>query len=76
MRTMAVATSIALLGIMTSSGFAADIAVPNAPPQEQKSAEMVCLRWIPQTYSWYNYCDPIPYYTRREYTQFSWLNGR
>jgi len=75
MRTMAVAASVALLCMMTSSVFAADMTVP-AAPQEQKSAEMVCLRWIPQTYSWYNYCDPIPYYTRREYTQFSWLNGR
>ena len=75
MRTMPVAATIALLCTMTSSVFAADMSVP-AAPQAPRSAEAVCLRWVPQTYSWYNYCDPIPYYGRKDYSQFSWLNGR
>lgn len=74
MRTVPFVASIALLCIAASPGFAADLVVP--PPQKQvvapQTAEPVCLRWIQQTYSWYNYCDPIPYYGRQKH---SWLGG-
>jgi hypothetical protein len=64
MRMISVAASVALLCISASSGFAADIAVPVKKAEAPKVAEKVCLRWIEQTYSWYNYCDLIPYYGR------------
>jgi hypothetical protein len=32
------------------------------------AANVSCLRWIEQTYSWYNYCDPIPHYDRGKYS--------
>lgn len=69
MRTASFAASIALLCALTSSGFAADLVVPQketAAPREPQAAEVVCLKWIQQTQSWYNYCDPIPYYGRQK----------
>jgi hypothetical protein len=76
MRTVPLAASIAVLCIMTSPGFAADLVAPHqkvvAAPKESKATEVVCLRWIEQTYSWYNYCDPIPYYGRQKN---AWLGG-
>jgi len=35
-------------------------------------AEQVCLRWVQTTYSWYNYCDPIPYYPRAARWGWTW----
>ena len=76
MRTVSVAGSIALLCVITSSAFAADLAVPaqrEAVAQPQPT-EVACLRWIEQTYSWYNYCDMIPYGGRHKQAQ-SFLGG-
>jgi hypothetical protein len=72
MRTVPLAASIALLCIMTSPVFAADLVAAPQKPIVAPQAEVVCLRWIQQTYSWYNYCDPIPYYGRQKH---SWLGG-
>jgi len=30
------------------------------------------LRWVQTTYSWYNYCDPIPYYPRAARWGWTW----
>lgn len=67
MRTVSIAASIALLCAVTSPVLAADMPV-KAPTRV--AAEPVCLRWVQQNYSWYNYCDPIPYYPRA--TRFWW----
>jgi hypothetical protein len=50
---------------MSAPGMAADLAVPKQMPTKAPPAEAVCLRWVEQNYSWYNYCDPVPYYPRR-----------
>ena len=75
MRTAPIAISVALLFAMTSSGIAADLVRPaqkqvTVPVQPQATA-VACLRWVEQTYSWYNYCDSIPYYGRQK----NWLGG-
>ena len=73
MRTTPIAVSVALLFAMTSSGIAADLMQP-AQKQvavQPQATEVACLRWVEQTYSWYNYCDPIPYYGRQK----NWLGG-
>ena len=41
-----------------------------APKVARVAAEPVCLRWVQQNYSWYNYCDPVPYYPRA--TRYWW----
>ena len=69
-RPKSLAMGAAFLSLMTSPGIAADLAV-----QHQKAAtvrraapvEVACIRWVEQNYSWYNYCDPVPYYGRRKY---------
>jgi hypothetical protein len=32
--------------------------------------EPACLRGVQQNFSWYNYCDPVPYYPRA--TRYWW----
>jgi hypothetical protein len=64
MRTMSIAVGFALLFAVTSPVLAADMAVKVSPAPRVAAAEPVCLRWVQQTYSWYNYCDPVPYYPR------------
>jgi len=68
MRKAALAVGIALLWGTASPVFAADMAV-KAP---KAVAEQVCLRWVQTTYSWYNYCDPIPYYPRAARWGWAW----
>ena len=48
---------------------AADMPV-KATKEARVVAEPVCLRWVQSNYSWYNYCDPIPYYPRP--TRYWW----
>jgi hypothetical protein len=69
MRTMLIAAGFALLCAVTSPVHAADMVV-KAPKETKVAAEPVCLRWVQQNYSWYNYCDSIPYYPRA--TRFWW----
>ena len=69
MRTKSIAAAFALLCAVTSPVLAADMAV-KAPKEAKVAAEPVCLRWVQQNYSWYNYCDPIPYYPRS--TRYWW----
>ena len=64
MRTLLVSAGIALLCAVSSPVFAADMAVKATPAPQVATAEVVCLRWVQQNYSWYNYCDPVPYYPR------------
>jgi hypothetical protein len=68
MRKMAIAAGIALLCAATSPVLAAEVAVK--APKRVVAAEPVCLRWVQQNYSWYNYCDPVPYYPRA--TRYWW----
>jgi hypothetical protein len=64
MRTASIAVGFALLCAITSPGIAADMVVKAPKAARVAAAETACLRWVPQTYSWYNYCDPVPYYGR------------
>lgn len=70
MRMAFVVLGAALFCFASSSGNAADLPLPHhqhympvkALPQKTAS----CMRWVEQNYSWYNYCDPVPYYGRHE----------
>jgi hypothetical protein len=31
-----------------------------------------CIRWVRQNQSWYNYCDPVPYFPRTTYGDYWW----
>jgi len=63
MRTLLIAVGLAVLCAATSPVLAADMAV-KAPRERVAVAEPVCLRWVQQNFSWYNFCDPVPYYPR------------
>lgn len=63
-----VAAGAFALSLISASGMAADLAVPKQQvemPTKAPVAERACLRWVEQNYSWYNYCDPVPYYPRK-----------
>jgi hypothetical protein len=56
---------------------AADLIMPHAKRQvatTQRVAprQAACLRWVEQNYSWYNYCDPIPYYGKHQNHGTAW----
>ena len=69
MRKLSIAAGFALLCAITTPVLAADMVVK--PPREARvAAEAVCLRWVQQNFSWYNYCDPVPYYPRN--TRYWW----
>ncbi len=73
MRKILFAACAAVVCIMSSPGIAADLTVPprkEAVVPKKAAADLVCLRWIEQTYSWYNYCDPIPYSPRHAHDWF------
>lgn len=70
MRVSVFAAGTALLCIMASPAMAADLAVQT----KVAKAPVECLRWIQQTYSWYNYCDPMPYYGRGR-NKYVWKGG-
>ena len=70
MRMLPISAGIVLLCAVTSPVFAADMAVKASPAPKVAAAEPVCLRWVQQNYSWYNYCDPVPYYPRS--TRYWW----
>jgi hypothetical protein len=74
MRALLFAVGTTALCIMSSPGIAADMAVPRQKetmvPTRAPAVEAACLRWVEQNYSWYNYCDPVPYYGRQKYNQF------
>ncbi len=71
MRSVLLVTSAILFCSVASVGNAADLAVPRqkevAVPQAAPATQIACMRWIQQTYSWYNYCDPVPYNPRGKY---------
>ena len=69
MRTLSIAASFALFCALTSPVLAADMPV-KATKEARVVAEPACLRWVQSNYSWYNYCDPIPYYPRA--TRYWW----
>jgi hypothetical protein len=70
------AAGLAALCLWAGSALAADMAV-KAPPKQAvvqevaPATEPVCLKWVEQTYSWYNYCDRVPYYSRHRYDTFA-----
>ena len=76
MRTALLLTSTVFFCAVASLGNAADLTVPRqreaVVAEKAPAAELVCMRWVEQTYSWYNYCDPIPYYGRNKY---AWSGG-
>jgi len=63
MRTLRIAVGLAVLCAAVSPVLAADIPA-KAPRERVAVAEPVCLRWVQQNFSWYNHCDPVPYYPR------------
>jgi hypothetical protein len=69
MRKTAIAAGIALLCAAASQALAADMTT-KGPKLARVAAEPVCLRWVQQNYSWYNYCDPVPNYPRA--TRYWW----
>jgi len=74
MRILAAIASLFVATLIGSQVFAADLALPKkeAVVSTPVVADQVCLRFVEQTYSWYNYCDPIPYYGRNKYP---WSGG-
>jgi hypothetical protein len=78
MRIFAATASLVVATLIGSQAFAADLALPkkeavvSRPVATPVVADQVCLRFVEQTYSWYNYCDPIPYYGRNKYP---WSGG-
>ena len=72
MRAFLFAVGTASLCIMSSPGIAADMALPRETviPTKAPAAEVACLRWVEQNYSWYNYCDPVPHYPRQKHNRF------
>jgi hypothetical protein len=66
---------IAVFGLAGGVALAADM--PVKAPKEAVvreapvATERVCLKWVEQTYSWYNYCDQVPYYSRHRYDTFA-----
>ena len=71
MRTIKLVAGVALLFFaITSPVLAADMAVKASKAPKVAAAEATCLRWVQQNYSWYNYCDPVPYYPRS--TRYWW----
>ena len=75
MRLASMMVGIAVCGLAGGVALAADM-----PVKAQKEAvvreapvvsERVCLKWVEQTYSWYNYCDPVPYYSKHRYDTFT-----
>jgi hypothetical protein len=69
MRAFLIAASVGLLGLSSTPGRAADLAVPPQKVAHETApvAPAACVRWVEQTYSWYNYCEPVPNYGRRRY---------
>ena len=70
MRAFVIAIGALAFCSMSSPVTAATMPVP--PPAlvraaKAPAAEAVCLRWVETNYSWYNYCDQIPYDPRKDY---------
>ena len=58
-----VRSAIVLVALAATPSFAADLVVKAPRKVVVERTEIVdCLRWIRQTQSWYNYCDPVPIY--------------
>lgn len=76
MRAARYLTGVVFLCAAMSAASAADMAVPRqkhaAIPEKAAPAEAACIKWVEQNYSWYNYCDPVPYYGRNKYV---WQGG-
>jgi hypothetical protein len=63
--------SLGIAMMVAGSAVAADMAVPverRAVAQEQVD----CIRWVRQNQSWYNYCDPVPYFAKTTYGDYWW----
>jgi len=70
MRVVVASTILLYAALIGSQASAADLALPKKQTVVSRRpvvAAQVCLRFVEQTYSWYNYCDPIPYYSRDKY---------
>jgi len=79
MRVVAATAILVFATLVGSQVFAADLALPKkatvATTPQPVVADQYCLRFVEQTYSWYNYCDPIPYYGRHKYAWSGWIFG-
>lgn len=76
MRILLLLAATVCLGLSAGSTKAADLTVPRhkeaAVPHKAPPKRVACLKWVPQNYSWYNYCDPVPNYGRH---QNHWFPG-
>lgn len=75
---LSVAAALAFCFVAGASN-AADLPLPHhrqttmtMPLKAQPKREVACLKWVPENYSWYNYCDPVPYYGKH---QNHWFSG-
>jgi hypothetical protein len=66
---------IAILLMPAFDAGATDIAVPMGRRVEVVQTPVVCIQWVRQNQSWYNYCDPVPYFARTTYGDY-WWDGR
>jgi hypothetical protein len=56
-----------------ASANAADLTLATKPRAHVASAQTECVRWVEQTLSWYNYCDPIRYPPQFKYgSSWAW----
>jgi hypothetical protein len=70
MRALFLAVGAAAFCVMSSPGIAADMTMPKKAAVVRAPVEVACLRWVEQNYSWYNYCDPVPYRPRQNHNFF------
>jgi hypothetical protein len=59
MRRLLLGFLAAVLMSAASSAHAADLAYPDKVRVHSSHAD--CVRWVEQTQSWYNYCEPVRY---------------
>lgn len=66
--------SLAILSMSTCSAVAADLTPRVAVSRTAAVVEtpIECIRWVRQNQSWYNYCDPVPYFARTTYGDYWW----
>jgi len=57
-----------LWGMTAGATMAANLEVdklraePRVRHEVVQAVEADCIRWVRQTQSWFNYCEPVPYY--------------
>jgi hypothetical protein len=63
---------ILFLAVVSSPVSAADVTLPKKAPTHAAPPQTGCVRWVEQTWSWYNDCGPIHYPPRFRYESYAW----